>query len=144
AGRVLWGLIADKFGRRFSSITSLILLGASIVILPLSASWGIVFLVFSALVGFNFGAAMVLYATQTSDIYGAENFGRIYAFVGLSYGISGLTGPVVGGAIFDLTGGYWPAIIVATAVSVAGALFYYLMGKRVERHETAIKATETA
>jgi len=144
AGRVLWGLIADKFGRRFSSITSLILLGASIVILPLSAGWGVGFLVFSALVGFNFGAAMVLYATQTSDIYGAEHFGRIYAFVGLSYGISGLTGPVVGGAIYDLTGGYWPAIIVATTVSVAGALFYYLMGRHVRRHEELQKAPETA
>ncbi|MCX7022748.1 MAG: MFS transporter, partial [bacterium] len=87
-----------------------------------------------AFVGFNFGAAMVLYATQTSDVYRPENFGRIYARVSLAYGLSGTIGPFVGGLVYDLSGNYWAAVVIAAAVALSGALFYSAMGRRIHRH----------
>ncbi|MBD3399433.1 MAG: MFS transporter [Candidatus Coatesbacteria bacterium] len=135
AGRIAWGLIADRFGRHPASVLSLILLAASILLLLPAAGWGWWFLIVAALVGFNFGAAMVLYATQTQDTFGAQNFGRVYAFVSLAYGLSGTTGPFIGGLIFDLTAGYGAAVLVAAGVAVVGAVFYMLMEPAVGAHE---------
>ncbi|OGD75084.1 MAG: hypothetical protein A2Y64_06000 [Candidatus Coatesbacteria bacterium RBG_13_66_14] len=130
-GRIGWGFIADRFGRGPASVLSLSLLAVSILLLLPAAQAGWLFLVVAALIGMNFGAAMVLYATQTSDVYRPENFGRIYAFVSLSYGLSGTTGPFVGGLVYDLTGGYWPAVMIAAAVALGGAVYYTAMGRGI-------------
>lgn len=143
AGRIAWGLIADRFGRRLASVLSLVLLAASILFLLASADWGWVFLVAAALTGFNFGAAMVLYATQTQDSYGSENFGRVYAYVSLAYGLSGTTGPFVGGLLYDLSGGYGVAALVAAGVAVVGALFYILMERPVRTFQPRADAGTT-
>jgi len=132
-GRIGWGFIADRFGRRLASVLSLSLLAVSILLLLPTAGAGWAFLLVAACVGFNFGAAMVLYATQTSDVYRPVNFGRIYAFVSLSYGLSGTTGPFVGGLVYDLTGGYWPAVMIAAAIALGGALYYAAMGRGIRR-----------
>lgn len=133
-GRIVWGFIADRFGRVIASVLSLVLLAASILLLLPAAGKGWLFLVTAALVGFNFGAAMVLYATQTSDVYRPERFGRIYAFVTLAYGVSGTTGPFVGGLIYDLTGSYWPAVLIAATIALTGVAFYTFMGGRIRRY----------
>jgi OFA family oxalate/formate antiporter-like MFS transporter len=132
-GRIGWGLIADRFGRGLASVLSLSLLAVSILLLLPAAGAGWPFLLVAACVGFNFGAAMVLYATQTSDVYRPENFGRIYARVSLAYGLSGTTGPFVGGLVYDLSGNYWTAVFIAAAVALSGGLFYSVMGRRIRR-----------
>jgi OFA family oxalate/formate antiporter-like MFS transporter len=132
-GRIGWGLIADRFGRGPASVLSLSLLAGSILLLLPAAGSGWLFLIVAACVGFNFGAAMVLYATQTSDVYRPENFGRVYARVSLAYGLSGTLGPFIGGLVYDLTHNFWPAVVIAAAVAVSGAVFYSITGGRMRR-----------
>ncbi|HUT99017.1 MAG TPA: MFS transporter [bacterium] len=132
-GRIGWGLIADRFGRGLASVLSLSLLAVSILLLLPAAGEGWPFLLVAASVGFNFGAAMVLYATQTSDVYRPENFGRVYARVSLAYGLSGTIGPFVGGLVYDLSKNYWPAVVIAAAVALSGALFYSVAGGKIRR-----------
>ncbi|MBF0374050.1 MAG: OFA family MFS transporter, partial [Alphaproteobacteria bacterium] len=101
-GRIAWGAISDRVGRR-------------VAVLAMIGSQGLVFLSFTAmagdpwtlylgatLIGFNFGGNFALFPTITADTFGTDSVGRNYPWVFLSYGVGGIAGPVLGGLLGDL------------------------------------------
>jgi OFA family oxalate/formate antiporter-like MFS transporter len=106
-GRIVWGLVSDKLGRK----VSIILMMASQGLLVISFQWtagmvtgGLPALLFlwSALIGFNFGGNFALFPTITADTFGAKHVGQNYGWVFLAYGIGGIFGPILGGRLGDL------------------------------------------
>jgi OFA family oxalate/formate antiporter-like MFS transporter len=67
----------------------------------------------SAWVGLNFGGIFALFPAATSDYFGAKHFGVNYGWIFTAYGVAGIMGPVVGGVLFDATGGYVLAFLFA-------------------------------
>ncbi len=104
-GRITWGWLYDKIGR-ITLPSSLLLLAVAIICLILLGNMGWLFIIVSALIGFGFGSCFVLYAAQVGTTYGTELVGRVYPYIFLFYGISGIFGPTVGGWLFDLSGNY--------------------------------------
>jgi OFA family oxalate/formate antiporter-like MFS transporter len=47
-----------------------------------------------------------------------SNLGKIYPFVFLGYGISGIAGPYTGGVLYDLFGSYQNGALVAFVLCV--------------------------
>lgn len=121
SGRILWGALADRLGRPAIPLSLLFLAAAVLALLPAGASDEL-FVVASALAGFGFGACFVLYAAEVASLYGVGLVGRVYPWVFLFYGLSGTLGPSVGGWLYDVTGSYLPATLVAAAVALGGAL----------------------
>jgi len=78
------------------------------------------FMAISLLCGFGFGACFSVYASLVAARYGAEHVGGLYPLVFLAYGIAGVTGPALGGWLFDLTGSYRDSILLAAVVAAAG------------------------
>ena len=117
-GRVTWGVIYDRIGRIAIPISLMTLMLG--VLAPLAIAGEISFIAISGLMGFGFGACFVLYAVHVTTLYGHERMGSVYPVVFLMYGVSGIIGPATGGAIFDATGGYGPAILVAAGVLLVG------------------------
>ncbi|MDH4129746.1 MAG: OFA family MFS transporter, partial [Spirochaetota bacterium] len=101
-GRIGWGFISDKIGRKLSLFIMTILQGLMMILFPYMAGTTELLYFASALIGFNYGGNFALFPAITSDIFGNKNIGSNYAWVFLSYGIGGIFGPVMGGILGDL------------------------------------------
>ncbi len=120
-GRIGWGLISDKLGRKLSIA---IMTGTQgIVVLAFTFMAGVPALLFlgAALIGFNFGGNFALFPAMTADTFGTKNVGDNYPFIFLSYGVGGIVGPVLGGMLGDL-GNFPLAFTILGIACIAGAI----------------------
>ncbi len=129
-GRVMWGYLSDKLKGRTAIILALLLLSISTLALLTISLHGILFLIITFAIGIGFGANFVLFAKEVSNIYGIDNFGLIYPYIFLAYGLAGLTGPTIGGELFDLTQTYTPSIIVSSIICAMGIFGYNFFIKK--------------
>ena len=123
AGRVAWGYIADRlrgpvllYDMVFLALALTLLLTAIILNQPH------LFVIAAAAAGFGFGGCFVLYAAQTAARYGIDRVANIYPLIFMSYGISGVFGPLIGGAMHDARGDYTAAIALSIAIVVIGMI----------------------
>jgi OFA family oxalate/formate antiporter-like MFS transporter len=119
-GRIAWGVLHDRVGSRLVPIgmgfLGFVLLG----LLDSGVAWR--FIGASLVAGFGFGSCFVLYAAETAAVFGVAQVPRIYPKIFLAYGVAGITGPLLGGWLYDITGAYvWPVVTAAT-VAACGAL----------------------
>ncbi len=130
AGRVVWGWLSDRFGRGVvpASLGFLAAVACALTGIP---RHDVLFVALSLFCGFGFGACFSIYASLTAARYGAGHVAGLYPLVFLSYGIAGITGPALGGWLFDRTGRYLSALLLAAAVAAAGAA-YGLVKPRAE------------
>lgn len=74
------------------------------------------------LTGFSYGAIIAAYPAVIAKRYGILDSPRIYGRVFTAWGAAGLAGPWLAGYLFDLSGGYRTALIVAVGAALASAL----------------------
>jgi MFS transporter, OFA family, oxalate/formate antiporter len=125
-GRLCWGIFTDKIGAR-AIPASLVFLAISVAALLFDYGSGLLFVIVAGLTGFGFGACFVVYMAQTANEYGPAEMGNVYPLVFLAYGVSGIAGPTVGGWLYDLSGTYSTAIMIAAGVSVSGAVIHQFL-----------------
>jgi OFA family oxalate/formate antiporter-like MFS transporter len=101
-GRIIWGLVSDKLGRKNSIIIMTATQGILVILFTYMAGTEILLYLGAALIGFNFGGNFALFPTITADTFGAKNVGQNYPFVFLAYGVGGILGPILGGKMGDL------------------------------------------
>lgn len=135
-GRIIWGFILDRIGRAAIPLSLLALAGSVAALLAVN-SINYAFIIAAFFIGFGFGACFVLYAAFIGIIYGPSAVASIYPWVFLAYGISGFLGPTVGGLLFEKTSSYNASIIVAAAVSTAGAIMIILGKKKQPADQSA-------
>ncbi len=128
-GRVAWGHLSDRFGKPVV-LWSLLYLCAVVLVLRPASSQPITFLIAAAVVGFGFGSNFVVYAAQVAASFGVDAVGTVYPFVFMFYGFAGITGPYIGGRLFDLTHNYTISILVAAVIAAGGAVATTLMSTR--------------
>ncbi|RJP73036.1 MAG: MFS transporter [Candidatus Abyssobacteria bacterium SURF_17] len=119
-GRVIAGVLSDKIGR---TTTMLIVFCAQAVLmftLRLQTYLGLL-VVYSMLIGFNYGACLSLFPSTTKDYFGIKNFGLNYGLVFTAWGVGGLVLPILSGRIFDATGSFNPAYLIAGFIMIAAA-----------------------
>jgi len=76
-----------------------------------------------------FGTQLSVNASTTSDFWGTKNAGINYGLLFTAYGVAGIIGPKIGGALFDKYKNYQAAFYTA-AVLAAIALVFEFMAKR--------------
>jgi OFA family oxalate/formate antiporter-like MFS transporter len=130
-GRIIWGIISDKIGRK----ASLTLMCAFQGVMMLIFYWmgGTTYLLYlgAAIIGFNFGGNFSLFPTATADFFGTTNVGRNYGWVFTAYGVGGIIGPIMAGAIRDAatgSGGGSGAWLTAFIISGVACLVAALIG----------------
>ena len=124
SGRVIWGYIFDHIGGMRCVTVALSCLAVLMLFLPVALPASVPFVILCLFIGLFFGANFVIYASDVSHIYGVEQVGFIYPFVSLGYGVSGIAAPIAGGIIYDVSGSYFPAIILSSVVCLAGMVLY--------------------
>jgi OFA family oxalate/formate antiporter-like MFS transporter len=75
----------------------------------------------SILIGACYGANLSVFPSTTFDYYGTKNGGVNYGLVFTSWGVGGMFGGMVAGKIFDITGSYHNAFLVALVICVLQA-----------------------
>lgn len=101
-GRILWGTISDRIGRRMSIIIMMATQGLFVILFQWMAGSPATLYLFAMLIGFNFGGNFALFPTITADTFGTKYIGQNYGWVFLAYAIGGIFGPILGGKLGDM------------------------------------------
>jgi len=101
-GRIAWGAISDKLGRKKSIVLMMATQGIFVILFQWIAGTPALLYLGAALIGFNFGGNFALFPTITADTFGTKYIGQNYGWVFLAYGIGGIFGPIMGGKLGDM------------------------------------------
>ena len=158
-GRIAWGSISDRIGRKATIILMSGLQGATMLMTyHVFINFGMVngFIVAAALIGFNYGGSFALFPAITADYFGNKNVGSNYGWMFTAYGVAGLAGPLLAGYFKDAAQGssqpevWMTPFVIAGGVCFVGALVmaFTTRPQRVPPHissktDTAL-ATEAA
>ncbi len=125
-GRILWGMMSDKLGRKTSIIIMTATQGIIVILFTFMAGNEILLYVGATLIGVNFGGNFALFPTITADTFGTKNVGQNYPFIFLSYGVGGILGPMLGGRLGDLGNFGLAFTITGVAVLIGTVLTIFL------------------
>ncbi|VAW19314.1 hypothetical protein MNBD_BACTEROID01-190 [hydrothermal vent metagenome] len=121
-GRIIWGLLSDKLGRKLSIILMTAIQGVTVILFTYMAGNEVLLYLGATLIGFNFGGNFALFPTITADTFGTKNIGQNYPFVFLAYGVGGILGPILGGRMGDMGNFHLAFTISGIAVLIGTAL----------------------
>lgn len=130
-GRLFWGFISDKMGRKNTLLTLLII--TSLIILLVNFAQGYWIFVLIAVIGFSYGGFLGTFPAITADYFGAKNMGSNYGIVLLGFGIGAVASSYIAGffrdkalAANDLSL-MLPAFIIASVAAVIGAVMIFTL-----------------
>jgi MFS family permease len=116
-GRVLCGLLADRFGAREVLIVGLFVQAVSIslylFVRDLSGFYAL-----AMVFGLAYGGIMPLYATLVREYFGGAIMGTVFGAVAMLSTIGMAIGPWTGGWVYDNLGGYFWLYIASCAIGL--------------------------
>jgi MFS family permease len=125
-GTFLGMLVGDRFDKRH--IASVCMLAHMVALLLLAYANGAAMLVaFAILHGTAWGLRGPLMAAMRADYFGRREIGMIIGLSALIYVAGQVGGPMLAGALADLTGNYRTAFTVIAISSGAASLFFMLL-----------------
>jgi len=119
-GRIAWGTMSDKLGRKLSVIIMCATQGIFVIAFTRMAGTPGLLYLGATLIGFNFGGNFALFPTITADTFGAKNIAQLYPFVFLAYGVGGIGGPILGGRLGDM-GDFPKAFLICGVLCLVAA-----------------------
>ncbi len=126
-GRIAWGQISDKIGRKKGIISMCLLQALMMGVFFFTTRNPYTFFIVAAAIGFNFGGNFALFPAATSDAFGLENVGLNYGYVFTSYGIGGIAGPILAGVVQDMgwsfTYAFYPAMVLCLFAAFLAFIF---------------------
>jgi OFA family oxalate/formate antiporter-like MFS transporter len=125
-GRVAWGILGDKLGRKKSVVIMAASQGLFLLLFTSMAGNEYTLYLFAALIGFNFGGNFALFPALTADEFGNTAVGNNYPWVFLSYGAGGIIFPILGGWLGD-AGNFPLAFSITGVLCLLGAGASYLV-----------------
>jgi len=124
AGRFLGGSISDKIGRLNTLKLTLIVQAINMLLFTVYGS--IPTLAIGILItGFCYGTIFSVMPSLTADLYGLKHFGANYGSIFLAWGIGGIIGPMSAARVFDATGAYYFAYIIACGLTILALLILF-------------------
>ncbi len=127
-GRFGGGTISDKIGR--SKLMKIIFLmqGINMFLFSFYSNTALLALG-TAIAGVCYGATFSVFPATISDLYGLKNFGLNYGLMFTGWGLGGVIGPMTGATIFDMTGNYGTAFIIAGCLLILAFLITFVLDK---------------
>ena len=122
AGRIVTGLVADRFGAKRTLIATLALQAPSIL-LYVAIRDTPSFYVLGVVFGVAYGGVMPLYALLTREYFGQRAMGGAYGAIYMLQAIGMGLGAYGGGWLYDRLGGYGWAFAAAATIAAAAVLF---------------------
>jgi OFA family oxalate/formate antiporter-like MFS transporter len=120
SGRVTAGALSDRIGRTTTMLIVFVVQAFLMFTLRLQSQLGLL-VVYSVLIGFSYGACLSLFPSTTKDYFGIKNFGVNYGLVFTAWGAGGFVLPLLSGKIYDTTGSFHTAYLIAAIIMLAAA-----------------------
>lgn len=130
-GRILAGMISDRLGciQTLRAVFGAAILAMGILYLSGNGS-AVLFYVGICLAGVCFGAFMGVYPSFTAERFGAKYSSVNYGIMFIGFNLAGLLGPMIVSRVFQQTGGYRGAFLVALGFAVFGLILSVLIRAR--------------
>ena len=125
-GRIAWGAMSDKLGRKLSIVIMTASQGVLVILFPFMAGTTALLYLGATLIGFNFGGNFALFPTITADTFGTKNVGKNYGWVFLAYGVGGIFGPIMGGKLGDMGNFPLAFMIAGGGCLLAAAIIFFV------------------
>jgi MFS family permease len=116
-GRVLCGLLADRFGAKEILIAGLIVQAVAISLYLLVRDLSS-FYALAIVFGLAYGGIMPLYATLVREYFGAAIMGTVFGAVAMLSTLGMALGPWAGGWVYDNLGGYFWLYIASCGIGL--------------------------
>lgn len=128
AGRIVFGVLADRIGRAASASLSFACTALGTLCLMGIETWrhAAPLYAYALLFGLGFGARGPIITAMASQLFQGKRFGVIYGILSVGNGIGGGIGPWFGGVIHDVTGSYRAAFLITIAFCALGAACFWL------------------
>ena len=142
AGRIVAGTVSDKIGRINTLAIACGLSFVGMICLYFTGMDNVVlFFVGIAIVGLCFGSFMGVFPGFTADQFGAKNNSVNYGIMFVGFALAGFFGPTIMKSIYESTGAYQNAFIVAGALSIfgIGLTFVYRLFTRKKKIENKVE-----
>ena len=120
-GRVIIGVIGDRYGYKPTFMVCLIMASIGFVLLIVATSLWMLYL-FAGIFGLGLWSSGGLVPPLIAELFGLKSHGAIYGSIYISGATGGAFGPVVVGYVFDVTGGYVPAFALCLIISIFSLL----------------------
>jgi len=123
-GRLFWGTMSDKIGRKKTVI--ILLSGSAIFSLLVNMANGVLIFVLIGFIGFFYGGILSTFPALTADLFGAKHMATNYGMVLVGFGAGAVISSYIAGyykniAKIDINLMY-PAFIIASICAVVGIL----------------------
>ncbi len=126
-GRILAGMISDRIGciRTLTGVFVIAMAAMGILYMSGNGSTGL-FYVGICLIGVCFGSFMGVYPSFTAGQFGRKNSSVNYGIMFIGFNIAGLLGPMIVSRVFQQTGDYRNAFLIALAFAAAGLVLSFV------------------
>ncbi|MDR0181856.1 MFS transporter [Lysobacter arvi] len=139
-GRVLFGLLADRFGAKPVLVAGLLVQAvAAVAYLGVSQLNG--FYVVAIVFGMAYGGTMPLYASLAREAFSPQILGLVLGAAGMLSALGMALGPLLGGWLYDRYGSYTWMYIGSMAVGLgAAAIAVWFPSRRRPREPGTLRA----
>lgn len=126
-GKLVTGWLMERFDAGLIACVTNSLMAVALIFLlePFRTNTTIVLAML--IIGYSNGTKLQIWAYLTSIYAGMLNYGKIFGVMASVIALAGL-GPILGGVIYDMTGGYNLLIIVGIPISVIAGMLLLKLG----------------
>lgn len=125
-GRLAMGIVSDQFSPKIAVLICTLFIAASFLLIIFADSVSM-FYIFAVVFGVAYGGEISLIPIITGHYFGLKALGVVVGSVISAACLGAAIGPLLSGIIFDSTGSYTPAFVVAAILSSIAVIFTFLL-----------------
>ena len=123
-GRLFWGWVSDKLGRRNTILILITIAGLSIVSISFTTAY--LMLAVIAIIGFSYGGFLGVFPALTADFWGTKNVATIYGMILLGFGVGAVASSYTV-AYLSKTKDFSTAFLIAGIAAAVGFVIVFLL-----------------
>lgn len=130
-GRLFWGWVSDKLGRKKTII--ILLAGTALLSLTVNIAISYFIYILIGLIGFMYGGFLSTFPSLTADLFGSKYMATNYGMVLVGFGLGAIISSYIAGYYKNIAADdinlMFPAFVIASIAAFIGIVFISLLKK---------------